>query len=169
MGFAGQLTTYDYDAPINEQGSATEKYHVFRDSITKYASWEVPPIPEPIPMTTIPPFKPTVIASIFDNINWNQPTAKANKPIVYESEELKMFHLGIVVYQIELPAGFKDTFNIESHDLTFITIDGKFFELLDRTLEKRPNVTLECQSNSPCTVRFMVEAMGHINYDLSMK
>lgn len=68
-----------------------------------------------------------------------------------------------------LPANFKDTFTIVAHDIVFITIDNKFFQLLDRTLHKKPNITLECSSASSCTVRFMVEAMGHINYDLSMK
>lgn len=33
------ITSYDYDAPINEQGSPTEKYHIFRDLAKKYATW----------------------------------------------------------------------------------------------------------------------------------
>lgn len=37
-----------------------------------------------------------------------------------------MYNLGIVVYQIELPAGFRETYTIESHDLTWIYINGKF-------------------------------------------
>jgi beta-galactosidase len=53
LGFAGQLTSYDYDAPINEQGSATFKFYVFRDAIKKYASWDVPDVPNPIPMMKV--------------------------------------------------------------------------------------------------------------------
>lgn len=86
LGFSGQLTSYDYDAPINEQGSATLKYHVFRDAIRKYASWEVPEtIPDPIPMKKIPAFKPTPVMSLLDNINWDKPTIIGDKPYVYES------------------------------------------------------------------------------------
>lgn len=28
--FGGHITSYDYDAPINEQGSPTEKFLIFR-------------------------------------------------------------------------------------------------------------------------------------------
>lgn len=30
-GYGGHVTSYDYDAPISEQGAATEKYHLFRE------------------------------------------------------------------------------------------------------------------------------------------
>jgi beta-galactosidase len=32
-GYHAQLTSYDYDAPINEQGAATPKYYAFRSLI----------------------------------------------------------------------------------------------------------------------------------------
>ena len=28
--YAAHITSYDYDAPINEQGSPNKKYHIFR-------------------------------------------------------------------------------------------------------------------------------------------
>ncbi|MDE6726954.1 MAG: beta-galactosidase [Oscillospiraceae bacterium] len=40
------VTSYDYDAPLTEDGRITEKYRLFRDIITKYRSLE------PIPLTT---------------------------------------------------------------------------------------------------------------------
>lgn len=80
-----------------------------------------------------------------------------------------MFHLGIVIYQFEIPPGFKDVFMIEAHDLAYISINFQYQQTLDRTLEKRPHVQIACESETPCTVRILVEAMGHINYDLSMK
>ncbi len=65
LGFSGQLTTYDYDAPISEQGSATLKYHVFREAIKKYVHWEVPDIPDPIPMKTVEKFKLKPVMSLY--------------------------------------------------------------------------------------------------------
>lgn len=58
-----------------------------------------------------------------------------------------MFHLGIVIYEIKIPSGFSDTFIIQAHDLCFISIDNNFYQLLDRTLDKRPNVPLVCHSD----------------------
>ena len=36
------VTSYDYDAPINEQGNITPKYLALRDLIKQYASWDIP-------------------------------------------------------------------------------------------------------------------------------
>ena len=44
-GFGGHVTSYDYDAPINEQGNATEKYLKMRELISNYVTWEIPEIP----------------------------------------------------------------------------------------------------------------------------
>ncbi|MEU0096464.1 beta-galactosidase family protein [Kribbella sp. NPDC006257] len=38
------ITSYDYDAPLDEAGRPTAKYHAFRDVIAKHA--EVPPLPD---------------------------------------------------------------------------------------------------------------------------
>lgn len=49
----GAITSYDYDAPINEQGSATPKYHKIRQLLKKHVDWVVPDIPASIPMIEI--------------------------------------------------------------------------------------------------------------------
>jgi hypothetical protein len=67
-----------------------------------------------------------------------------------------MFHLGIVVYQFEIPAGFKDVFMVEAHDVAFVSVDFEYLQTLDRTLEKHPNVPILCVRKSVCTVRIMV-------------
>lgn len=53
----GAITSYDYDAPINEQGSVTAKYHKIRELFSKYIQ-NLPEIPEGIPVGEIPPFTP---------------------------------------------------------------------------------------------------------------
>ena len=40
--YTGHVTSYDYDAPIDEQGSTGEKYTALRNLLKQYASWEVP-------------------------------------------------------------------------------------------------------------------------------
>jgi hypothetical protein len=67
-----------------------------------------------------------------------------------------MFNLGIVIYQFEIPKGFKDVFKVEAHDLAFISVDFQYQQTLDRTLEKNPNVPIFCTSKPICTVRIMV-------------
>ena len=45
------ITSYDYDAPINEQGNPTEKYHMIREVMVEFNGINLPPIPAP--QTTI--------------------------------------------------------------------------------------------------------------------
>lgn len=37
--FMGHITSYDYDAPINEQGSTGEKFKALREVFKQYADW----------------------------------------------------------------------------------------------------------------------------------
>lgn len=37
--YTGTITTYDYEAPINEQGSTNEKFTAYRDLVKKYLGW----------------------------------------------------------------------------------------------------------------------------------
>lgn len=54
----GHVTSYDYDAPINEQGSTGDKFAALRNVFKQYADWDVPEAPAPYKMITIPAFKP---------------------------------------------------------------------------------------------------------------
>ena len=43
------ITSYDYFSPINEQGSPTNKYHIFRSIYANNLQTILPSIPESIP------------------------------------------------------------------------------------------------------------------------
>lgn len=48
------VTSYDYDAPINEHGLNTPKYDALREMFKPNVPWNVPDVPAPIPMKAIP-------------------------------------------------------------------------------------------------------------------
>ncbi len=50
----GAITSYDYDAPINEQGYATPKYNSIRKLFQSHMKHPFPELPPPIPMISIP-------------------------------------------------------------------------------------------------------------------
>lgn len=52
--FQPDLTSYDYGAPINEQGSAVNNYEKYRDIIFAARGIEAPKIPAPIKTIEIP-------------------------------------------------------------------------------------------------------------------
>ena len=49
--FQPDITSYDYDAPINEQGRATPKYYVLRKLISQYVKYKIPDLPKPVTIT----------------------------------------------------------------------------------------------------------------------
>jgi beta-galactosidase len=54
--YRSMVTSYDYDAPLDEAGDPTPKYHAFRDVIARYhkVSESVPPPSWPAPTPTAP-------------------------------------------------------------------------------------------------------------------
>ena len=62
------ITSYDYDAPINEQGAPTKKFFEFRKLAEQYVDWHIPAPPNKIPVINIKSFKPRRVGSLFDNL-----------------------------------------------------------------------------------------------------
>lgn len=167
-GFKADITSYDYDAPINEQGNATEKYRQLRELIKQYAHWDVPEIPDPLPMIRVDQMELVPIASLYENIE-SLASEHEEQFYPFESTKLRMFNQGVVVYETQLDANKKYKVNITANDVAFLTIDGKFDQMLDRTqAQHHKNVEIECKSSSPCQLRMLIEAMGHVNFDIIM-
>src|SRR5574344_1219439 len=70
-GFAPDVTSYDYDAPINEWGLPTEKYWTLRRTMQKYADGgKLPNVPKaPMNIISVPQFKFTEYAPIVCGID----------------------------------------------------------------------------------------------------
>ena len=64
------------------------------------------------------------------------PTIKdSEKPHVFESDELKMYSQGFVLYETNLEKG-NYSFEIVVHDFAIVYVNGKFSRLLDRSVLK---------------------------------
>ena len=62
------VTSYDYDAPINEQGQPTAKYFAIRNLISKYVSYKIPEIPQPVKAIDIPVFQLSPFTTIWKHL-----------------------------------------------------------------------------------------------------
>lgn len=128
-GFAPDVTSYDYDAPISESGQTTPKYWELRKTMAKYTNGEkLPKVPELIKSVSIPEFRFTEVAPLFSNL----PTAKQDKEIRTMEEYDQGF--GSILYRTTLPEiKTPAVLNIlEAHDYAQIFIDGKYIGKLDR-------------------------------------
>ncbi|MFC0181826.1 beta-galactosidase family protein [Pseudarcicella hirudinis] len=61
------ITSYDYDAPIAENGTPKPKYFAIRKLISQYVK-NIPELPAPIPSIEIPSFKLIPGASLWENL-----------------------------------------------------------------------------------------------------
>ena len=90
------------------------------------------------------------MASLKENLGlYNFTTDKKFHP--FESEALKMFNQGIVIYETTLAPNKNYKVNITVNDFAIITIDGRFDRILNRSDFKRHlNQNISCKSDSVC-------------------
>lgn len=162
-GFAPDVTSYDYDAPIDEQGAPTEKYWKLRKTMQKYSDGKLPKVPAPIKIISIPEFRFTEVAPLFANL----PEPKKDREIKTMEEYDQGF--GSILYSTSTPATNGQTLLTinDPHDYAQIFVDGKYIGKLDRcNVEK--HLTLPALREGH-RLDILVEAMGRINFGRAIK
>jgi len=162
-GFAPDVTSYDYDAPISESGAATPKYHALRATLAKYSDKKLPAVPDGIPTTTIKAFDFKEVAPVFKNL----PEPRHDKEIKTMEEYDQGF--GSIIYSTtlpEIPQGATLVVN-EPHDYAQVFINGIPVGKLDRRLDEK---TLGLPAfKAGARLDILVEAMGRINFGRAIK
>lgn len=154
------VTSYDYDAPINEIGQATPKYMALRNLLAKYLppKQKLPAIPAAIPVIEIPEIKFTATASVWDNL-----PASIQSP---QPKPMEMFGQkgGFILYRTKLIGHKKGKLRVtELHDYATVFVDGKYVGKLDRT--KAENIIeLPASTSANPQLDILVEGMGRINF-----
>jgi beta-galactosidase GanA len=166
MGDAYQpdVTSYDYDAPLNEMGQPTPKYFAIRDLLAKYqpGGAKLPDPPKPLPAIEIPAIAFKDSAPLFENL----PAAVREpqpKPMEYLGQ-----NQGFILYRTAFRGHYAGKLKIwELHDYANIHVDEKLIGTLSRA---RKEDTIEIpKSDSPAkTLDILVEGMGHINFSQHM-
>ena len=95
-GFAPDVTSYDYDAPINEYGQATPKYHLLRETLQKYSDKKLPSVPKAMPIITVPRF------ALTEFVPFVQAEGRVETSPLKTFEEMDM-GWGAMVYRTRLP------------------------------------------------------------------
>lgn len=161
-GFAPDCTSYDYDAPINEQGAATEKYYQLRALLQKYSATKLPAVPKAIPVIAIPEVKFTESAKILCAENLPQSIAS------YDIEPMEQFDQGYgsIMYSTTLPAA-KAGALLQINDMcdyALVYIDGKKVGELYRGNGYETTLRLKQDVKAGAKLDIFIEAMGRINY-----
>jgi beta-galactosidase len=157
--FEPQISSYDYDAPLDEAGNVTHKFHEFRKVIAKHlpAGHSLPLAPGPKKAVALPAITLDKAASIGKFL----PSPIRNlTPLTFE--DIKQPY-GFVLYRTTLDGGKSGTLKIKDlRDFGLVYVNGKRYGALDRRL-KEDNLMLTLPKGK-VTLEILVENLGRINF-----
>ncbi|QHS59470.1 glycoside hydrolase family 35 protein [Chitinophaga agri] len=161
-GYEPDLTSYDYDAPINEQGDTTAKYMALRELIGSYTKKKLPAIPKAIPTITIPDIQLKPFTNVWENL----PAAvKSVQPKTFEAYGQDY---GFMVYKTTLVGHKSGKLDIlELHDYATVFLNGKYVGKIDRRLGEHSIELPKSEVKDP-VLEIFVEGMGRINFAQAM-
>jgi beta-galactosidase len=110
------VTSYDYDAALDESGRPTPKFYVFRDIITQATGITPPPVPEVAPPIAIAPFPLTEAASLWNNL---PKPIESDKPLAME--DIGQAY-GWILYRTTVTT---DSGRIAPHDYAQFYLNGR--------------------------------------------
>jgi beta-galactosidase len=159
-GYEPDVTSYDYDAPINERGVATSKYMALRELIGSYLpkGKKLPDIPDPLPAIDIPIIFPTRFTSLWDNLP--QPVNSVT-PKTFEAYNQDY---GFILYQTSLIGHKRGKLTVtDLHDYATVFLNGEYIGRLDRREGINTIDIPESKVANP-VLEILVEGMGRINF-----
>lgn len=168
-GFAPDVTSYDYDAPINEYGQTTPKYFELRKMMEKYNDGKaLPAVPKPAaPIITIPKFELKEFSSLFNGTDseFKLPIRKEGGLMTFEEMDMGWGAMLYTTTMPEIPA--QSVITADFHDFAQVFINGKYIGKIDRVKNEK-SLTLPPVKKGD-ELEILVEAMGRINFGRAIK
>jgi beta-galactosidase len=156
------VTSYDYDAPINEQGQPTAKYFMLRNLISKYVDYKIPDIPKTIPAIAIPAIEMKYMTTI-----WNHLPAPVESVQPKPMEDFNQ-NQGLMLYRTKLIGHHSGKLIItDPHDFALVFLNGKFIDTVYRDGGNWTVDLPETGIENP-VLDILVEGMGHVNFSQFM-
>ena len=162
-GFAPDVTSYDYDAPINEYGQATPKFWELRKMMAKYNDGKkLPAVPKaPMPIITIPKFELKTFAELL------LAPGKEDRGALKTFEEMDM-GWGMMLYSTTLPdIPTQSVLTAEMHDFAQVFINGEYIGKVDRVKNEKSLTLPPVKKGQKLLI--LVEGMGRINFGRAIK
>ncbi len=152
-----QISSYDYDAPLDEAGNPTHKFFAFRDVIKKHAKGELPPVPQRKGSAKLEDIVFTQSTSMFTTLGKG---VKSKTPLTFE--DLGQPY-GFVLYRTQLRNQRSGVLKIQDlRDYGIVFMNGVRVGVLDRRL-KQDSLYLDVPKGN-VTLDILVENLGRINF-----
>lgn len=154
------VTSYDYDAPVDEYGRPTEKFRLFREVLAPYADGPLPPLP-PEP-TGLAPVRAELaewapLSGVMEALG-DEEAAESGVPPTFE--ELGVDR-GLVRYRVAVP-GPRGPYTLAVsglRDRAVVYVDG-----VRKGVLSEGDGCLPEPVGGPAEVELWVESLGRVNY-----
>ncbi|MFZ0661460.1 MAG: beta-galactosidase family protein [Acidobacteriaceae bacterium] len=151
------VTSYDYDAALDESGRPTAKYFAFRKVIAKDTGVTPPPVPRVDPPISVPAIPLAASASLWANL-----PAPVHSEQVLSMEDVGQSY-GYILYRTHLHAAAGGKLVIDQpHSYAEVYVNGKLVGTVDRRL--RQDSVLLPASVSSARLDILVENTGRVNF-----
>jgi beta-galactosidase len=156
------VTSYDYDGPIDERGNPTPKYYALRDVITKITGVAPPPVPETRPTELYPIEATRQAASLWKNL---PKPVRSDRTLTME--DLNQSY-GYILYTTQLqPKQQGELVFDELHDYAQVYLDHVLVGTVDRRLNQG-SIMLPT-SDKTRELEILVENSGRINFTRAIR
>ncbi len=156
-GYQPDISSYDYDAILDEAGRPTPKYYAALELFKNYLPASAfAPLPAPEPSANIARFRLSESAALTQLL----PAAKTT-PAPQTLEALGQMH-GLMLYRHKAKTALKGTLSFgDVRDYAQVSVNGQIVATLDRRLKES-----SCQIDLPkgAVLDVLVDTQGHVNY-----
>ena len=152
------ISSYDYDSPLDEAGRPTAKFRALQEVIRKHlpAGESLPEMPAPLPMIEIPRFELRESASAFSRL-----PAPVRSPQPKPMEMVGQSY-GFILYRKRMDQAAKGTLEItEARDFAVVSQGSRRFGTLDRR-KQQTKLDVDLAAGEPLDI--LVENMGRTNF-----
>ena len=168
--FLPDVTSYDYDAPLDESGRTTPKYYAYRKELAKWSACGnescLPPVPPIASAITVPTVQLLESASLWDNLPRAIVSALPG-PMEHFGQ-----NFGYILYRTELPSAVHGDLVIKDvHDFAAAYINGKLIGTMDRrNADPQGNTRpIPVATTGPAHLDILVANDGRVNVDQTMR
>ncbi|GAA1647740.1 glycoside hydrolase family 35 protein [Actinoplanes couchii] len=155
------ITSYDYDAPLAENGDITRKYELMRAAIAKHVPVPDQPLPAPAPTVG---HSGIVLDSAVSLLDVPGTPVESAEPLTMEALGQAD---GFVIYRTTLPEAGPTVLTVTAYsDRVQVFLDGNPAGLLERSRHERSLPVVASRPGAELTL--VVENAGRVNYGPGM-
>jgi beta-galactosidase len=156
------VTSYDYDSPLDESGRPASKFSLFRDVIAKDTGKVPLAAPTVAPAMKIPSFKLEETIAL-----WKVLPAPVHSQQLQSMEDLDQAY-GYILYCTHLSGAAKGNLVLDGlHDYAQVYLDGKLVGTVDRRLDQK-QLAVDVPA-AGAQLDILVENTGRINFNIILR